>query len=218
MEQRTKVFYGEVGYDGLVFVTAAQVDHIARLDQARFEPTTWSGHATALRELGFPEQAANVEFELEHGLIDDDNSFVAHQDAMVCDGDWGGRWLPQLHLEWVPDEVRDFGRSGFSGVSGEALFFAPRDEGRLVATFKRLGYGVECNLAVVYRASGRSYVPPEPQASPPRLFWDGAGDPVDFVERLLDVPAGTYNDLRGKTLEEVQASIAELVRERESKE
>jgi len=50
------------------------------------------------------------------------------------------------------------------------------------------------------------------------VLWDGSGDPVDFVERLLDVPHGTYDDLREMTLEQVQASIAQLVRERESRE
>jgi hypothetical protein len=34
----------------------------------------------------------------------------------------------------------------------------------------------------------------------------------------MDVPAGTCDDLRGTSLEEVRASIAELVRERQSKE
>ncbi|MDQ3530866.1 MAG: hypothetical protein M3456_00545 [Actinomycetota bacterium] len=41
------------------------------------------------------------------------------------------------------------------------------------------------------------------------VLWDGTGDPVDFVERFMDVPQGTYDDLRGMTLEQVQASIAE---------
>jgi len=54
MEQRTKVFYGEVGYDGLVFVTAAQVDHIARLGSSPVRADDMVGTCHSLAGAGFP--------------------------------------------------------------------------------------------------------------------------------------------------------------------
>lgn len=50
------------------------------------------------------------------------------------------------------------------------------------------------------------------------VLWDGTGDPVEGIEKLPDVPMGTYDHLRGKTLEEIQAMIAEEVQKRESGE
>lgn len=50
------------------------------------------------------------------------------------------------------------------------------------------------------------------------VLWDGTGDPVEWIEKLLDVPMGTYDHLRGKTLEEIQAMLAGEVQKRESGE
>jgi hypothetical protein len=48
-----------------------------------------------------------------------------------------------------------------------------------------------------------------------RVWSDGSEDPVTVAERFLGVPYGTFDHLRGLSLEEVQALIAARVKELE---
>jgi hypothetical protein len=83
-----------------------------------------------------------------------DDPFQAGDIGAICDGDWPG-WTAQEMLAWVPKAIQEqYGRRGFSFVSGDCLVFRPEDEDELVAAFLAHGHACVRDDTLVRRASG----------------------------------------------------------------
>ena len=140
-------------------------------------------------------EAAEIEVELSDGDRDDD-SYTQYLNARYSDDNWGGRWLRRAALRMTPAEVIDMGHLGVSIRAQECSSTLP---------MSRSWWPLSGGSAMRSSATRRSFTKPRGACTSPPKDTGGAGvlgwreDPVTVAERILGVPQGTYDHLRGLT-------------------